>query len=666
MQQTYEKWLWLELIGFELEAADLGVGAYLERLGFTPTGLSLLISSPNFIHLHDSHNWEKQVFPPEYCSYGAHNVNGERHRQIWTGAKLKQLVDELHQHRIEVYFAVFDLCFGNEQEWLEQHREIYYTDHQGKEVKCICAWKRLNDGSYYEDFFVEKLAEVMRDYGFDGFHAADGLAHPRLPIYVGDFSNDMIEQFMTRSGVKIPRDIFDSGITSALQTRRIAKWILRHHPLDWRQFYVSRITAFWAKVVRCLKSMGKWMIYNSAWTRDPFEAIYRYGVDYRALYEVGVTKYIVELAGPCLELENWGAQEPRTLYSRMASTLLFRAYVPEAKLIFLNGIRDFNEQYLLLQHAPALFESEIISQFNLFHLADNNALTRCQDGVLACLADGLSREEWKKINDGWECGTEFQPETIGGAVLLYSGKHLYQQLACYMEDRGWYDYRLLTHLLSHGAPIYTVADIGKIKNLEQPGVILNPELWDAEELEHVAACRDVPIICIGCATRELPFRFDQIITEHHGDAYPMYCGVLNGKNHAGPAPAPTKFTRKAAAKPPANRSDPVSWLDDLHVPGLSKGFMRACAERITTCSRHPQLQCVPAESKIEILSKGDVFRLIISNDHKHYDHVTLKSDRPVKQVEYVSGFKSCEITVEGNAFRLKLPPAGMLMADVTL
>lgn len=666
MQQKYEKWLWLELIGFELDAADLGVGAYLERLGFTPTGLSLLITSLNFIHLHDRNNWEKQVFPPEYCSYGAHNVNGERHRQVWTGAKLKQLVDELHQHRIEVCFAVFDYCIEQKPAWLEQHREISYIDRQGQEITFACVWKRFNDGSYYEDFFVAKLDEVMRDYGFNGFHAADGLAHPRLPIYVGDFSNDMIDQFVTSSGVQIPRDIFNPGLTSAVQTRRIAKWILRHHALDWRQFYVRRITAFWAKVVRCLKSMGKWMIYNSAWTRDPFEAIYRYGIDYRALYEAGVTKYIVELAGPALELENWGAQEPRTLYSRMASTLLFRAYVPDAKLVFLNGIRDFNEQYLLLQHAPALFESEIISQFNLFHLADNNALTRCQDGVLACLADGLSREEWRKINDGWECGTEFQPETIGGAVLLYSGKHLYQQLAGFMNDRRWYDYRLLTHLLSYGAPIHAVTQLGNLTKIKQPVVILNPELWDAAELEQVAACQDIPIICIGCATRELPFHLDPIITEHHGDASPMYCGVLNAKKHAGLAPAPTRFTKKAAAKPPVNLKDPASWLDDLYVPGLTKGFLRACAELITGCSRHPQFQCVPGETKVEILSKGDVSRLIISNDRKHYDHVTITSDRPVKQVDYVSGFKFCEIMVDGNAFRLKLPPAGMLMADVTL
>ncbi|MCX6983247.1 MAG: hypothetical protein NT118_00660 [Lentisphaerae bacterium] len=92
MLQKYEKWLWIELIGFDVDAPDFGVGAYLEKLGFVPNGLSLLIATANFIHMHDE-NWANRTFPPEYCSYGAHNVNGERHRQVWTGARLKQLIE---------------------------------------------------------------------------------------------------------------------------------------------------------------------------------------------------------------------------------------------------------------------------------------------------------------------------------------------------------------------------------------------------------------------------------------------------------------------------------------------------------------------------------------------------------------------------------------------
>ena len=651
-----EKWLWIELIGFELEAADLGVGEYLGRLGFTPSGLSLLITSPNFVHLHDA-NWAERVFPPEYCSYGAHGVNGERRRQVWTGAKLKQLVDELHKHGVEVCFAVFDFC--QQPEWLEQHPEIYYTKKNGEQVGYVCAWKRLADGSFYEDFFVEKLAETLRDYGFDGYHAGDGYAHPRLPIYEGDFSNDMIEQFVGSSGLQIPVGFFDSGTNSKEQTRRVAEWILREQQSAWRKFYTQRITGFWAKVVRKLKSMDKWMIYNSAWTRDPFEAIYRYGVDYRALCEVGVDKYIVELAGAVLELENWGPQEPRPLYSRMASTLLFRAYVPDAKLVFLNGIRDFNEQYLLLHHAPSLFETEVISQYNLFHRATNGELRRCQDGVLACLADGLTKAEWEKINRTWDFSAEFQPEAVDGAVLLHSGKHLPEQLDQYMKDRHWYEYRLLTHLLSAGAPLHTVADVGDVDKLGQPLVVLNPELWDAAELAQVAAYRKAPVICVGYDTGKMPFDFDLVVKESQG-AGSLYCGVFNGKDMAAPERPPRQGDTL-----PTTIEDPGSWLNDLYVHGVAADFLPLCAKLISGCSRSSPFQRVPAETKIETLRNGDVCRLIVWNDQKHYAHVTIKPDAAAEAVEYVSGFTNCEIHWHDNAFRLKLPPSGMTIADLT-
>lgn len=659
MLQKYEKWLWIELIGFDVDAPDFGVGAYLEKLGFVPNGLSLLIATANFIHMHDE-NWANRTFPPEYCSYGAHNVNGERQRQVWTGARLKQLIEELHRHRIPVAFGVFSVYWEN-LEWLEQHPEVLYITEDGKECSCVCALKRLKDGSFYEDFFVGKLAKIMRDYNFDGFHAADGFAHPSLPIFKGDFSNDMIEQFVDFSRIEIPPSTFSPTENNEFQTCRIAKWILKNHPLQWRRFYVQRSTQFWAKTAKLLKSMNKWMIFNSAWTRDPFEAIYRYGIDYRALSETGVEKYIVELAGAVLELENWGPQEPRTVYSRMASTLLLRGYVPESKLVFLNGIKDFKEEFLLLQHAPALYESEVISQYNLFCRTKNNELMRCQDGALACLADGLRKEEWEKINNTWDFSSEFRAEAVGGAVLLYSGRHIYGQLEYYMKHRCWYDYRLLTHLLSNGAPIYTVSDIENIHGLKQTLVVLNPELWTEDELKQIASYCGAPVICIGHDAKKLPFRFDAIIN----DGNRIYCGVFNCKDKKLLDDLSFKSKKRLTAALPRNIVDPHTWLKDLYVTRIAKDFLPTCAKLITGCSHNPKIQCVPAETKIEILKKGDIYRLIIWNDHNHYSHVTIKTDSPVKKVEYVSGFKFCEILVENNMFRLKLPPLGIVIAELS-
>ena len=51
---NYEAWIWAELLAFDNTRADQGVGAYLECLGFTPKGISLMASASDFVMLHES------------------------------------------------------------------------------------------------------------------------------------------------------------------------------------------------------------------------------------------------------------------------------------------------------------------------------------------------------------------------------------------------------------------------------------------------------------------------------------------------------------------------------------------------------------------------------------------------------------------------------------
>jgi len=650
--QICEKWLWLELIGFDVTDADLGVGDFLERLGFYPTGISLLIQSPEFLHTHDA-NWRRKKFPAEYCSYGGHQSNGERSRQVWTGAKLRQLVDELHSHKITVFFSFFDFCV--EQEWLKSHPEMFYIDKNGVRRNCVCAWKRLSDGTYYEDFFADQLSSVMHDYNFDGLHAGDGFAHPRLAIHDGDFSNDMIVQFITYSQIEIPLAVFNPARNSKAQTRRTAQWILRNQRMAWCKFYTQRITGFWSKMVQHIQAMNKCLIFNSAWTRDPFEAIYRYGIDYRALYHAGVTRFVVELAAPALELEHWGKQVPRPLYSRMASTLLFRAYVPEAKLVFLNGIRDFNEQYFILQHAPTLWEAEVISQYNLFYHAAGIP-ARCLDGVLACLADGLTAAEWTRINQGWNAGCGFNPEQVGGAVLVYSANRLYEQIDDYNNSRCWYDYRILAHLLYNGAPIYSIADIADIDRISQPLVVLNPEYFDAMEQKKLSEYQRSSVILIGRRGRELPFKLNMIAYDKNG----MYCGVIMGNNKPdGMAVLPAMSNKNSSTI-----IDPSSWLDDLYVIRIAKNFLPTCAELIAQKAIAYGFSIIQGSAKMIVLKCKNTFQLILYNDLPHYDYAVIEACRDINKVNYVTGFPGCEIRREGRRFYVKLPPSGITITVV--
>lgn len=621
MQNDCEKWIWIELIGFELNAPDFRVKIYLDKLGFKPSGLSLLIATPEFINTHNDKFLDKQL-PPEYCSYGAHSANGERQRQEWTGRDLKLLIEELQKHNIDVYFCIFE--FTGDKEWLKEHDELFYIESNGKKNhRSICPLKRLSDGSYYEDFFAEQLEKVLNDYNFDGYHAGDGFAHPRYPIYAGDFSNDMIEQFADWSGIYIPQP-------------NSSQWILKNKISKWREFYTQRNTQFWKKIVAVLNKLNKEIIFNSTWTREPFEAIYRYGVDYKALYDIGIKKFIVEIADAGLELCNHGSQEPRPLYSRMAMSMLLRAYIPNAKLIIMNQVRDFNERYFILQHAPALFEAQVITHLNLFYRDINKKIKSCYDGILACLSDGLTQSEWKKINGTWDVGSSFQPKSLSGAVVLYSEKQLKKQIELYQEKRIWYDYRILTHLINAGAPVYTIADIKSLSKCNEVLIVLNPELYEKDELQDIRAYKAAPVIAIGNSG----------------------CEVLNNQN--------VKTLKiKNDEIIPKNIKDSWTWLDDLYVTDISDDFFIKCAELIKQSVTNTAFTLSNPAVKFAVEKLNETYRLLVWNDEHYYQDIRISTDIKYKELKYINGFEHCEIPViENNNFVIKLPPRGVSVIQI--
>ncbi len=180
-------------------------------------------------------------------------------------------------------------------EWIDERRELLYVTGKAEIISSLCPLKRLKDSTYYEDFFIRQLRSVLKDYGLDGFHGADGYAHPRIPVYNGDFSGDMIEQFMRNTNITVPNNTIPKR----------ADWILKYAGGQWRDFYAWRQQRFWEKTVNMLNSINRSLIFNTAWTRYPFEAKYRYGIDCLLLMEVGVDKFIVEVPAAVVELEGW-------------------------------------------------------------------------------------------------------------------------------------------------------------------------------------------------------------------------------------------------------------------------------------------------------------------------------------------------------------------------
>ncbi|MBR3923975.1 MAG: hypothetical protein IKJ45_12730, partial [Kiritimatiellae bacterium] len=101
---------------------------------------------------------------------------------------------------------------------------------------------------------ADRLATFLSDYGFDGLHGSDGYAPPRYLL---------------------PE-------CSGKERVRIARETAKQYAENWRII----VSALKSKNLKC------WL--NTCWTRDPYEALYRYGVDYRLLATTGIDGFVVE------------------------------------------------------------------------------------------------------------------------------------------------------------------------------------------------------------------------------------------------------------------------------------------------------------------------------------------------------------------------------------
>jgi hypothetical protein len=155
--------------------------------------------------------------------------------------------------------------------------------------------KRFNDGTYYEDFFAERANKVLADYGIDGVHLADAFCPPCVQLIEGDWSDDMLSQFLQRNPIDLPKRItlpLTDEKSAGIKAR--AEYIWNRHRAVWVRFVTDRWEEFFKKLCDKLHANGREVSVCNAWTSEPFEAIYRYGIDYKKLQRAGVDRIYLE------------------------------------------------------------------------------------------------------------------------------------------------------------------------------------------------------------------------------------------------------------------------------------------------------------------------------------------------------------------------------------
>ena len=684
--------IWTPLIGFDRDKPDRGVSEYLEDTGFIPKAMSLFIFHPDIINQHE--NMDKEfTFHIDFCSYFGSPRNEFRERQPWTNYNLRELVGNLSKHGIEVFVGVDGVYLENSRhyEWQSDHMELLSYGVNGRMKLNVL--KRFKDGTYYEDFFVDKVVKCVTDYGFSGLHVSDCFCPPGYSISNGDFSTDMLDQFKTHSNVTYPDEItsrlgFDEQ--SDIEARQKFIWgTLRR---EWIEFYVWRWKKFWTKVAGALHAIEKKVMINNAWCADPFEALYRYGIDYRVFYESGTDYFIAETsptAGELLGCRGYLFQQ----YMSMAQ--MMHVFNPDRELYTLLGVKDCTEGWDTIHHIPTRLEKDMYYLANMY-TKHNGEYKHSSDGYMVTLGDGITKDEWNWVIERADLAYGAKPTDISAPALIWSDAGHYAHLDHFIKDRRPSVHKQFFEAQKRNASTGEAVRIEELSSVHGAIFVPNFDLIAPDEKEAVLTYNKGVVIC----TAKMGYCKDNNITpdicisdENGGYKLEAFAfGISDKETHIDAL----KEIMAQSKQPEQSPGDPHDWFDPpfftVQMPfnECSDAFYKALAYLINKGS-DPLFTC--ETTILPVLLENGKYRMYVINHLNNYKNYEVMCKKPIKTVDCSGKFPVMpprfvfspdpnETKFDGAAaenmkigmkydgipygFLAKLPPLGISVFDVTL
>lgn len=484
--------VWTPLIGFEKTDSDKGAGGMLGRIPFTPDAISAFAYHLDIVLQHEG--MEKEVvLPPDMCSYYASERNGFRERQEWTNYDLRELVKNIKDAGSEVYLNVMANRHDNRyhNEWIYEHPEIIYDVKDDKGAFNV--FRRFKDGSYFEDFFIEKLCRTLTDYGFTGFFPTDLFCPMSWRINRGDFSGDITEQFSMHTGIELPDDIKANLDDDCNENKaRRGDWLWEEHRQEWIEFYAWRWGVFWKKVCDRVHAIGKKIMSLGVYCTDPFENYYCMGIDLKILAESGIDIIVPNVVPTGMRLQHPDWRDPYFNYMYMLP--LISSFIPEEKLITMLGVRDDTEEWDLIHHAPCSLERDIYMMTS-FMRKDKDGYKRCTDGFLVCLGDSLREEDWEWLSNRFEEGIYDNAEKSESPTVIWSDNAFYNLLPEYIKTKRWTPHKYLYELANRGTLVSAFAKIENLDSVEGILFVPNFDMLSEEEKKLIAGYDRGSVVC---------------------------------------------------------------------------------------------------------------------------------------------------------------------------
>jgi hypothetical protein len=675
----------MPMIGFDRDEADKGVGKLLERMSFTPNGVSAFLFHPDIVNQHTGMSVERTL-PPDNCSYYGSPRNEDRCRQDWTNYDLRTLMRNLAAAGVEPYLGIMGVELGNRwhREWLEEHPEVKLASRTYEWGFNVL--KRLADGSYYEDFFVDKLCEVLTNYGFAGLQVADCFCPLSANLHDGDFSADMLRQFIDHAALTLPAELADGlqDDSRAMRNRR-GDWIWAVCREQWVEFHAWRWEQFWRKICGRLHPLGKKVIVLGMYCTDPFETLYCKGVDLKRLVRAGVDTLMPNIVPTGLRLQH--PEHPDRFHRYMTLAPLTAAFVPDGKLLSLLGVKDATEEWDVLHHAPCLLERDIYTLLG-YMTATGNGLKRSLDGLMICLGDGIRADEWKWLRERLEIGFVEGVQEILAPTLVWSDAALYNTLPAYIRTRRWTVHKFTYDMAEQGALCGAVMRSENLARARGTLFVPNVDLLSEAEKRAVAAYRKGAVVCTAAVGSFVPADYgicpDIYFVDRFSD-YPMCAFAFNASIENADAILALAEADDGSANlqgDPAEASEhPNVLVETLTFCKVTTGFRKACACLLKTVGNDLFTCTLPI---VPMRLADGRYRLYITNPEMNsYGYANVTARRPFQEVVSVSkypvlpvkfmdspkesvGWMGKESDGTQRTFRAKVTPGGVTILDLVL
>ena len=692
--------IWTSLSGFDHDKPDSGVENYIKRIGFMPGGFCALVLQVDFVHQYRGLENE-YTLPLDVCGYRGDIVCGYRGDinklgpmdetcLSWTNYDLLKLVKNLRERDIPLYISVMG-WYRNDlyhKEWLSEHREILLHTKNG--IGGLNALKRFNNGSLYEDFFINKLCKVLSDYDIEGIHLSDEFCPLPVTLDKGDYSCDMVKQFLAYSGLNLPDEINRNLTSDASEDKSLrGNWIWRNEPENWIYFYRWRWTQFFRKLCSKLHSIGKKVSTLGMYVSDPLQSLYCYGLDIREIAKAGVDFFTPNIVPTGLYMNR--IDRPPLFHNCMTIAPLTKVF-SGVELLSLLGVRDDGEGWNIIHHAQNQLERDIYTLLT-YQMYTEKGLSRCIDGLFITLGERIERNDWEWIN-ACVC-TAFSLdaiESLSPAVYWSDAAH-YNMLPEYIATRRWSTHKFLYEMQQNGVFCSAVIRRDQLEECKTPIFVPNFDLIPEDEKVSLLKYSGGPLLCV------TPDDFNisslgtnaAICFKDYASKYPMKAFLLGAEKFADTS------AYEILLKEEDNTLDmkedhalldiPHTIDSDLPFCKTSVGFIKACAALLNVADRtyNPFTCNVP----FAVYRTGDRrYRLFIYNRYDlKYDYAIVTANRRVEDAKIISSFRVQIIYVdkvcrnyedrvleasleaaafERRSFQVKIRPSGVAVVDATL